>query len=70
MYRRIGEFPPMTVAQALAAHAGAQIAAARIADESRRLASDQDQVEVAAERRSFIDSWGISATVIGVSRAN
>lgn len=70
MLSKIGEFQSMTVAEALSAHAGAQIAAARAADEARRLASDQDQMEVFQEPRSFVDSWAIQATVIGVSRTN
>lgn len=70
MFRKIGEFPPMTVAQALAAHAGAQMAAARAADEARRVTDDLDQVQVLEEGRSFVESWGISATVIGFSRPN
>jgi hypothetical protein len=70
MFRRIGEFSSMTVAEALAAHAGAQMAAARAADEARRVIGDLEQVEVLEEGRSFVDSWGVSATVIGFSRPN
>jgi hypothetical protein len=64
------EFPHMTVSEALGAHACAQIAAARAGDEARRMAGESDQVEVVTESRSFVDSWAVSATVIGVSRAN
>jgi hypothetical protein len=61
----------MTVSEVLAAHASAQMAAARAADEARRVAIDCEQVEVvAAEPRSFVESWAINATVIGMARAN
>jgi hypothetical protein len=60
----------MTVSEVLAAHASAQMAAARAADEARRVAIDAEQIEVAAEPRSFVESWAINATVIGMSRPN
>jgi hypothetical protein len=56
----------MTVSEVLAAHASAQMAAARAADEARRVAIDSDEVEVACESRSFVESWAVSATVIGM----
>lgn len=56
----------MTVSEVLAAHASAQMAAARAADEARRVAIDPEQADVAAEPRSFVESWAISATVIGM----
>jgi hypothetical protein len=60
----------MTVSEALAAHASAQMAAARVSDEARRVAIDPELIPSRPEPRSFIESWAISATVIGVSRAN
>lgn len=60
----------MTVSEALAAHASAQMAAARAADEARRVAADPDQIEIMEEPRSFVDSWAITAKVIGVKRPN
>jgi hypothetical protein len=60
----------MTVSEVLAAHASAQMAAARAADEARRVAIDSEQIEAAAEPRSFVESWAINATVIGMSRPN
>ncbi|MEI9892253.1 MAG: hypothetical protein WDN45_18935 [Caulobacteraceae bacterium] len=60
----------MTVAEALAAHACAQMAAARAADETRRLTSDLVQVELGEEPRSFIEGWAISATVIGLDQTH
>lgn len=60
----------MTVSEALAAHASAQMAAARAADEARRVAADPDQIEIMEEPRSFVDSWAITAMVIGVKRPN
>ena len=56
----------MTVSEVLAAHASAQMAAARAADEARRVAIDSDPVEFAAEPRSIVESWAVSATVIGM----
>lgn len=62
----------MTVSEALAAHASAQMAAARAADEARRVAIDCEQfeAEVEQEPRSFVESWAINATVIGMNRPN
>ena len=60
----------MTVSEALAAHACAQIAAARERDEARRMAGESDQMEVVTESRSFVESWAFNATDIGVSRTN
>jgi predicted component of type VI protein secretion system len=63
----------MTVSEALAAHAGAQMAAARASDHARRVADDPDQAwpQVTREEpRSFIESWAINATVIGICRPN
>lgn len=60
----------MTVAEALGAHASAQMAAARVADDQRRVVDDPEQVVVEEECRSFVDSWAVNATVIGVSWAN
>ena len=60
----------MTVSEALAAHASAQMAAARAADEARRTAVDVEQVSVMEEPRSFVETWAINATVIGQSRPN
>jgi len=60
----------MTVSEALAAHASAQMAAARATDEARRVGSDPEQVEVVIEQRSFVESWAVCATVIGYSQAN
>ena len=59
----------MTVAEALGAHASAQIAAARAADEKRRTANEAEPELLPDESRSFVETWGIQATVIGV-RAN
>jgi hypothetical protein len=56
----------MTVAEALGAHASAQIAAARKADEQRRTANEADPKLAAEEPRSFVETWGVQATVIGV----
>ena len=69
-FRRIGEFPQMTVAEALGAHASAQMAAAMAADEARRVFSDPEQAPVLEECRSFVERWAVSATVIGLSRTN
>ena len=60
----------MTVSEALAAHASAQMAAARSADEARRVAIEPEQIGFDEEPRSFIESWAISATVIGCSPSN
>lgn len=60
----------MTVAQALAAHATAQIAAAREADEKRRVTTEPEMRTVAEEPRSFIETWAVQATVIGLCRPN
>lgn len=56
----------MTVAEALGAHASAQIAAARAADEKRRVASEADDGLVAEESRSFVETWAVQTMVIGV----
>jgi hypothetical protein len=56
----------MTVAEALGAHASAQIAAARKADEQRRIANEAEPELVPDEVRSFIETWDVQATVIGV----
>lgn len=56
----------MTVAEALGAHASAQIAAARAADEKRRVANEAEDYIVTEEPRSFVETWGIQATVIGI----
>ena len=57
----------MTVAEALGAHASAQIAAARQADEQRRVAVECEiELIPRVEPRSFIETWGVQATVIGV----
>jgi hypothetical protein len=56
----------MTVAEALGAHASAQIAAARRADEQRRIANEVEPELVPEEPRSFIETWSVQATVIGV----
>lgn len=58
----------MTVAEALSAHASAQIAAARAADEARRSGDGAHQCVVEDEPRSFVDTWAVRATVIGHSR--
>ena len=67
---RIGEHPQMTVAEALGAHASAQMAAARAADEQRRIACEVEIDVVVEEQRSFIETWDVQATVIGISRPN
>ncbi|HEY4032169.1 MAG TPA: hypothetical protein VGM25_17620 [Caulobacteraceae bacterium] len=59
----------MTVAEALGAHASAQIARAREADEQLRTATATEPELIAVETRSFVETWGVQATVIGV-RAN
>ena len=56
----------MTVAEALGAHASAQIAAAQKADEQRRTANECELDLLPQEPCSFIETWGIQATVIGV----
>ena len=56
----------MTVAEALGAHASAQIAAARRADEQRRTAVEVEPGLVPRESRSFVETWGVQATVIRV----
>jgi hypothetical protein len=56
----------MTVAEALGAHASAQIAAAQRADEQRRIATEAEPELVPEEPRSFIETWGVQATVIGI----
>jgi hypothetical protein len=56
----------MTVAEALGAHASAQIAAARMADEQRRTANEAEPELVPQESRNFIETWAVQATVIGV----
>jgi hypothetical protein len=63
---KIGEHPTMTVAEALGAHASAQIAAAREADKQRRVAVETEPELVPEESRSFIETWAIQATVIGL----
>jgi hypothetical protein len=56
----------MTVAEALGAHASAQIAAAQKADEQRRIAVEGEPELVPVEARSFVETWGVQTTVIGV----
>ncbi len=56
----------MTVAEALGAHASAQIAAARKADEQRRTAIETEPACVPEEPRSFIETWAVKTTVIRV----
>jgi hypothetical protein len=56
----------MTVAEALGAHASAQIAAAREADEQRRTAAKAEPELIPTEPRSFLETWGVQATVIGI----
>ena len=65
---RIGEHPQMTVAEALGAHASAQMAAARAADEQRRIAVEAEPELPPEESRSFIETWAVQTTVIGVAR--
>jgi hypothetical protein len=59
----------MTVAEALGAHASAQIARAREADEQLRTANEAEPELIPEEPHSFIESWAVQTTVIGV-RAN
>ena len=56
----------MTVAEALGAHASAQIAAAQKADEQRRIANAAEPELVPEETRSVIETWDVQTTVIGV----
>ncbi len=56
----------MTVAEALGAHASAQIAAARKADEQRRIAVEGESELIPQESRSFVETWAVQTTVIGV----
>lgn len=56
----------MTVAEALGAHASAQIARARQADEKLRTATAVEPELVLEEPRSFVETWGVQATVIGL----
>jgi hypothetical protein len=56
----------MTVAEALGAHASAQIAAAQKADEQRRIAIEAEHELIQDEPRSFVETWSVHATVIGV----
>jgi hypothetical protein len=56
----------MTVAEALGAHASAQIAAARKADEKLRTANEAEPELLPAEPRSFVETWDVHSTVIGV----
>lgn len=63
---RIGEHPQMTVAEALGAHASAQIAAAQKADEQLRTAVEGGSELIPKEPRSFIETWDVQTTVIGV----
>ena len=58
----------MTVAEALGAHASAQMAHARAADQSRNVVSLPDRARVPQECRSFVETWAIKTTVIGVAR--
>jgi hypothetical protein len=53
----------MTVSEALAAHASAQIARAQQSDKARQ--GMADSVVMKTESRSFIESWSFQATVIG-----
>ena len=66
MTNRIGKLPHMTVAEALGAHASAQIAAARVADELRRTAMEGAPELAPEEPRSFIETWDVQATVINI----
>jgi hypothetical protein len=56
----------MTVAEALGAHASAQIARAREADEQLRTANTGEPELIPEEPQSFIETWGVQATVIRV----
>ena len=58
----------MTVSEALGAHASAQMAHARAADQSRRVASVPERSRIPEECRSFVETWAIRTTVIGVAR--
>ncbi len=58
----------MTVAQVLAAHASAQIAAAHEADEAHRAAEIAGEVVIDEGPPSFAVTWAFEATVIGMSR--
>jgi hypothetical protein len=58
----------MTVAEALGAHASAQIAAAQKADEQLRTATASEPQLISEEPRSFVETWGVQATVIGIRR--
>ena len=60
---------PMTVAEVLAAHARAQIAAALEADEAHRAADGADAPVIDEGPPSFAVSWAFEATVIGMSRS-
>lgn len=60
----------MTVAEAFGAHASAQMAAARAADQARRVGKDREPIPAPKECRSFVESWAIQATVIGLCRPN
>ncbi len=53
----------MTVSEALAAHAGAQIAAAKHCDLAPPALTPT--MDAKSEARSFIESWSVDATVIG-----
>lgn len=55
----------MTVAEALGAHASAQIAAAREADHQRRAIAETEPELIPNEARSFIESWDVQFKVIG-----
>ena len=56
----------MTVAEALGAHASAQIAAAQRADEELRTAVASEPELIPDESRSFIETWDVQTTVIGM----
>jgi hypothetical protein len=60
----------MTVSEAFGAHASAQMANARVADQSRRVSSVPDRARLPQESRSFVETWAIRTTVIGVARAS
>jgi len=59
----------MTVAQALAAHASAQIAAAHEADKARRTADGAGEPVIDEGPPSFAVSWAFEAIAIGMSRS-
>ena len=62
------EDPPMTVSQALAAHAACQIAGAQDADDAHRAADRVGGAAAKTEPTGFIVSWGVRVQVIGAGR--